>query len=578
MEAQPVPVVEYGARRTLIVVAVMLASLLETLDTTIVNVSLPTIEGNIGASIDDGIWIVTGYIISNVVAIPLNPFLTKTFGRKAYFVGCIAGFTIASFLCSTAHSLPMLVAFRILQGAFGGGLIATSQVVMRETFPSEAIGISSALFAMALILGPALGPLAGGYLTDNFSWQWIFDVNILPGAFAAVVLGMLLRNPLPPQRQTIDWTGVGLLALGLGSLQVLLDNGERNGWFADAHMQFAGGLALAGLVAFAWWQWSGTKSPAVDLHVLRFRSVSVGALLALSFGVLVFAPAIVTPLYASLILGYTSFDAGLLLMTRALPVVVLTPVFATLAQRGADVRYMIGSGFVISALGLYWLATQMTSSTPFGALAPALFVSGIGQSLILVPLIVGILSTTPPALNGKISPIITLCVQLGGSVGSAVSIAIFDRRTAFHSEILRGAVNLQHLGMQGLTAGSDTLARLSNLVAQQADTLGFADTILLVALLAAIVTPLVLAFPARGDAALEEAPLREVSRVPDRDAKVLARKALVASPKLQFTPCGVIERIRRQPVAICDRIDRLQPARGAVALRQSDGAVERDDR
>jgi len=491
------PVVEYGARRTLIVVAVMLASLLETLDSTIVNVSLPTIEGNIGASIDEGIWIVTGYIISNVVAIPLNPFLTKMFGRKVYFVGCIAGFTAASFLCSTAHALGPLVAFRILQGAFGGGLIATSQVVMRETFPPEAIGISSALFAMALILGPALGPLAGGYLTDNFSWQWIFTVNILPGIFAAVVLAALLRNPAPPQRVPIDWTGIGLLALGLGSLQVLLDNGERNGWLSDPHMRLAAALALAGLTAFAWWQWSGTKNPAVDLHVMRFRSVATGSLMALAFGALVFAPAIITPLYTSLILGYTSFDSGLLLMTRAIPVVVLTPIFATLAQRGANVRYMIGGGFLLSGGALYWLATHMTSSTPFGSLGSALFVSGIGQSLILVPLIVGILSTTPAQLNGKISPIITLCVQLGGSIASAGAITIFDRRTSFHSNVLAAAVDLQHLGLMGLAPTRDTLARLSSLVTQQASTLAFADTILVVAVLAAIVAPLVLAFPRR---------------------------------------------------------------------------------
>jgi MFS transporter, DHA2 family, multidrug resistance protein len=491
------PVVEYGARRALIVLAVMLASLLETLDSTIVNVSLPTIEGNIGASIDQGIWIITGYIISDVVAIPLNPFLTRMFGRRAYFVGCIAGFTAASFLCSTAHALGPLVAFRVLQGAFGGGLIATSQVVMRETFPPESIGMSSALFAMALILGPALGPLVGGYLTDNFSWPWIFTVNILPGTFAAVVLGALLRNPVAPQRLRIDWTGVGLLALGLGSLQVLLDNGERNDWLADPHMQLAAALALGGLTAFAWWQWSGTKSPAVDLHVMRFPSVSTGSLMALAFGALVFAPAIVTPLYTSLVLGYTAFDSGLLLMIRALPVVVLTPVFATLAERGANVRYMIGGGFLLSGVALHWLATLMTSGTPFGALGVALFVSGIGQSLILVPLIVGILTTTPAALNGKISPIITLCVQLGGSIASAVAITIFDRRTAFHSDILGASINLHHVGLMGLAPTGDTLSRIADVVTQQASTLAFGDTILVVALLAAVVAPLVLAFPRR---------------------------------------------------------------------------------
>jgi DHA2 family multidrug resistance protein len=490
-------VVEYGARRLIIVVAVMFASLLETLDSTIVNVSLPTIEGNIGASIDEGIWIITGYIISNVVAIPLNPFLTKVFGRKAYFAGCIAGFTIASFLCSTANALGPLVAFRVLQGAFGGGLIATSQVVMRETFPPESIGISSALFAMALILGPAFGPLAGGYLTDNFSWQWIFDVNIVPGILATIVMVTMLRNPVPPQKQAIDWTGVGLLALGLGSMQVLLDNGERNDWFADPHMQLAGALAVAGLAAFAWWQWSGTKNPAVDLHVLRFRSVWSGALLALSFGALIFAPAIITPLYSSLVLGYPAFDSGLLLMTRALPVVVLTPVFATMAERGAPVRYMLGTGFVISAVSLYWLATQMTPATPFGALGLALFFSGIGQSLILVPLIVGILSTTPAELNGKISPIITLCVQLGGSIASAVAIAVFDRRTTFHSATIGAGLNLQHLTISGWVPAPEQLSRLSSLLAQQASTLGFSDTILAVAVVAALVVPLALAFPRR---------------------------------------------------------------------------------
>jgi DHA2 family multidrug resistance protein len=219
--------------------------------------------------------------------------------------------------------------------------------------------------------------------------------------------------------------------------------------------------------------------------------------MGLAFGALIFAPAILTPLYTSLILGYTSFDSGLLLMVRALPVVVLTPVFATLAERGANVRYMIGGGFLLSAGALYWLAAQMTSSTPFGALGSALFVSGIGQSMILVPLIVGILSTTPAELNGKISPIITLCVQLGGSIASAVAIAIFDRRASFHSDVLGAAVNLHHLRLMGLAPTSDTLARISNLVTQQASTLGFADTILVVALLAALVAPLVLAFPRR---------------------------------------------------------------------------------
>ena len=489
------PVVEYGMRRLLIVVAVMLASLLETLDSTIVNVSLPTIEGNIGASIDEGIWIVTGYIISNVVAIPLNPFLTRIFGRRTYFAACIAGFTIASFLCSTAAGLGPLVAFRLLQGAFGGGLIATSQVVMRETLPPESIGISSALFAMALILGPAFGPVVGGYLTDNFSWQWIFDVNIVPGILASATIVWLLRDPQAPQRLRIDWTGVGLLALGLGCLQFLLDNGERVDWFSDTTIALTGTVSVGALALFAWWQWSGTKSPVVDLHVLRYRSVAVGSLIALAFGALIFAPAILTPLYASLILGYTALGGGMLLALRALPVVFLTPIFATLAEKGADVRYFLGSGFALTAASLIWMAHMMTPQTPFAPLAVALFFSGVAQSMLLVPLIVGVLSTTPAALNGKISPIITLCVQLGGSIASAASIAFFDRRTSFHSAALGQGVTAHTLSTLGVAQTQSAIRQLASIVNQQSSTMAFSDAIFAVGLMAAIVTPLVLAFP-----------------------------------------------------------------------------------
>ena len=366
--------VEYGWRRIIIVVAIMMTSLLETLDSTIVNVALPTIEGNIGAAIDDGIWIITGYIISNVVSIPLNPLFTRLLGRKLYFTICISGFTIVSVLCSTSHTLPELVFFRILQGAFGGGLIATSQGVMRDTFPPQAIGISSALFAIALILGPALGPVVGGYITDNFSWQMIFFVNLLPGTISAIVVGTMLKDPVKPERVRMDWAGVALLTLGLGALQFVLDNGERRDWFEDGGIALTGIISFLAISAFAWWQWSGTKNPVVDLHVMRFRSVSVGSLIAFAFGALIFAPAIITPIYSSSILNYTAYDSGLLLMLRALPVVLLTPVFATMAQKGADVRYMIGTGFALSAGSLWWLNTAMTSGSSFGALSLPLFV------------------------------------------------------------------------------------------------------------------------------------------------------------------------------------------------------------
>jgi DHA2 family multidrug resistance protein len=323
----------------------------------------------------------------------------------------------------------------------------------------------------------------------------IFFVNFLPGTISAIVVGTMLKDPVKPEKVQMDWVGVGLLALGLGALQIVLDNGERRDWFEDGGIALTGIISFVALAAFSWWQWSGTKNPVVDLHVMKFRSVSVGSAIAFAFGALIFAPAIVTPLYSGSILNYNSFDSGLLLMMRALPVVLLTPVFATLAQKGADVRYMIGAGFALSAGSLWWLNTAMTSGSAFGTLAVPLFISGIGQSMLLVPLIVGVLTTTPPELNGKISPMITLFVQLGGSVASAASIAFFDRRTSFHSTVLAGASTPQHLSALGIAPTPGSIAGLAQLINQQASTMGFADTIAATAILAAVVVPIVLAFP-----------------------------------------------------------------------------------
>jgi DHA2 family multidrug resistance protein len=472
----PANVVEYGRRRQLIVAGVMLAALLQTLDATIVNVALPTIEGNVGASIDDGTWIITGYIISNVIAIPLAPFMLQRLGRRQYYTLCIAGFTVASFLCGTATSLTSLVLFRIVQGAFGGGLIATSQIILRDTFPPEKLGTSSALFAIALTVGPALGPTLGGLLTDNFSWPWVFDINLVPGAIAVAIMLTMLRNPTPPKRIPFDGIGLGLLAVGLGSLQYVLDEGERNDWLDDSRIAGFALIAVLGLAAFVVWELRGTRNPIVDLRIFRYPNVRVGTVCAVSLGMVIFGPTVMLPQYVQTVLGFTATLSGLLILTRALPVLLLTPFVARFATR-IDTRLLIATGFLLSALSFAAIGARMTPGSDFGTFQFALVISGIGQSLLLVPLLVSVIGTVAPADSPKASSFISLSVQLGGSIASTVLVTIFDRRTYFHSDIYRSFATAANPNLERLLNGAAAPARIARLIAAQATNAGFADAI-----------------------------------------------------------------------------------------------------
>jgi DHA2 family multidrug resistance protein len=468
--------VEFGRRRFLIIVGIMMAALLQTLDATIVNVALPTIEGNIGASIDDGTWIITGYIISNVIAIPLAPYLLQVLGRRQYYALSIIGFTVASFLCGTATSLPVLVSYRVLQGAFGGGLIATSQIILRDTFGREKIGASSALFAIALTVGPALGPTLGGVLTDSFSWPWVFEINLVPGAIAATIILTMLRNPSEPKRLPLDAIGIGLLAVGLGSLQFVLDEGERRDWFADGSIMLFATTFVLGMTAFALWELFGTSRPIVDLRVFRYRNVAIGAGSSILIGAFLFGPVVMLPQYTQNVLGFTSTMSGLLMLVRAIPVVLLTPIVARLTAK-LDPRIMIFAGCVISAVSFAFLGLNMTTASDFDSLMWEMAIGGIGQALVFVPLLVAVISVVNAADSPKASSFIALSFQLGGSIASTMLVTILDRRTFFHSDIFRGSVTLSNPFFQHVAFSPQSLANLARLTQQQAVNAGFADAI-----------------------------------------------------------------------------------------------------
>ena len=473
---EPIDVTEFGRRRTLIVLGVMMAALLQTLDATIVNVALPTIEGNIGAAIDDGTWIITGYIISNVIAIPLVPYMLQRFGRRQYYTACIVGFTVASFFCGTAHTLVEIVGYRIVQGAFGGGLIATSQIILRDTFGSKKIGTSSALFGIALTVGPALGPTIGGYLTDQLSWPWVFDINIVPGVIAAAIVLTMVRNPTPPRSMPLDVPGVILLAIAFGSMQYVLDEGERNDWFDDSRIVFFACTFVIGFIAFIIWELRGTKTPIVDVRIFRYGNVRAGALAALALGIVIFGPTVMMPQYVQGVLGFTATLSGLLILMRALPVLLMTPFVARLAT-AIDFRKLVLGGFVLSAIGFAAIAMQMTTQSDFGTFALFLAFSGFGQSMLLVPLLVGVIPSVAPIDAPKASSIMSLSVQLGGSIASTLLVTIFDRRTFFHSDTMRGSLTLANPAVQLAASRGGSVGNLARLMQQQAVNSGFADAI-----------------------------------------------------------------------------------------------------
>jgi DHA2 family multidrug resistance protein len=373
--------------------------------------------------------------------------------------------------------LPVLVFYRVIQGAFGGGLIATSQIILRDTFGREKIGASSALFAIALTVGPALGPTLGGVLTDSFSWPWVFEINLVPGAIAATIILTMLRNPSEPKRLPLDAIGIGLLAVGLGSFQFVLDEGERRDWFADGSIVLFAITFVAGMIAFALWELYGTARPIIDLRVFRYRNVAIGAGSSILIGAFLFGPVVMLPQYTQNVLGFTSTMSGILMLVRAIPVVFLTPIVARLTAK-VDPRIMIAAGCVISAVSFAFLGLNMTTTSDFDSLAWEMAIGGIGQALVFVPLLVAVISSVSNAAdNPKASSFISLSFQLGGSIASTMLVTILDRRTFFHSDIFRGSVTLSNPLFQHVPFSAQSLANLARLTQQQAVNAGFADAI-----------------------------------------------------------------------------------------------------
>ena len=500
-DARPAPgnthdTIESGFALVIIATAIIAATLMQTLDTTIVNVALPIIQGNLGATLDESSWVVTGYIISAVIIIPLTPWLQIRFGRRQYYSTAIIGFTVASVLCGVSGSIQELIFWRIVQGAFGGGLIATAQATLRETFPKHLFGLSQGLFSIGAIVGPAVGPTLGGWLTDNVSWNWVFFINIVPGVFAGTIMLTRLKNPTDPRPIPLDSVGLGLLIVGLGSLQYVLGEGQQNDWFSDSTILTVGIISATGIIGFIFWELFGTTNPVVDLRVLRYPQVAAGATLAFSIGAVLYSGIVLFPQYTQGILGFTAMLSGEMIFVRAAFIALGAPIAVRLATSSrVDTRLLLLIGFSLVGISQFWFADITTSTNDFASLVWPNIINGIGLSLLFIPISIAMLNGLSPQMIPKAAAFQSLSNQLGGSISTAVLVTILSRRDAFHQEVLAQYIQPAYAPVARFLGEHGSIGQLYGTVLREASVMSFADCQFVLGVLAIALLPLVFVLP-----------------------------------------------------------------------------------
>ena len=431
---------EQGFKKWIITITVIVASLLELIDTTIVNVSLPVIQGNLGATLEDVAWVVTGYAVANVIILPMSGWLGSRFGRKQYFITSIIVFTIASFLCGNATSLNELVIFRILQGLAGGGLISTSQAILVETWPREQIGTATALFGLGAVVGPTVGPTIGGFITDHFSWRWIFYVNIPVGALAAFCAYTFIHEtPKEAKGKPIDWWGIVLLAVAVGSLQTILEKGESEDWFAKPYILVLTISAILGVILFIWREMS-TDHPIVNFAILRHRSFAVGMFTSFVLGFGLYGSVFVFPVFCQNLLGFSAQQTGELLFPGGLCTIVMMPFIGKMLNRGIPAQFMATAGMFLFFVFTTMLSHSTLSTGQADVLIP-LLIRGVGMALLFVPLTTLAIADLKGPELGQGTGLNNMMRQLGGSFGIAVLTTIIHIRTSVHRSNLLSNIN-----------------------------------------------------------------------------------------------------------------------------------------
>jgi DHA2 family multidrug resistance protein len=411
----------------LIAFAVVLAALMQVIDSSIVNVALPDMMGNLGANLDEIAWVSTGYILASVIIIPLTGWLGMLLGRKRYFVGSIVLFTAASFFCGASHSLAMLIIWRIIQGLGGGALMTVSQAVLLEAFPVEEAGTAMALFGLGVMVGPTIGPTLGGWLTDTYGWPWIFYINLPVGVVAAIMIAAYVHDPEHQRRPpTIDYAGIAFLAVSVGAIQYVLEHGQREDWF-DSHLITT--LVVVGIIggALLLWRELTTDHPAVDFRVLRHRQMWVGTLLGVIMGVGLYAMSLTIPLFLQGSLRMTAEQTGLVMLPGAIATAVSMGVVGRLTNR-VDARLLIATGAVIFAVAA-WRLSLITGLSGAQDFFWPLILRGVGLGLMFVPLTTVTLAELSAHELPQGTGLYNFFRQLGGSFGIAIIATLLTRYT-----------------------------------------------------------------------------------------------------------------------------------------------------
>lgn len=410
---------EQGFRKWIITITVIMASLLELIDTTIVNVALPDIMGNLGATLEDAGWLVTGYAVANVIVLPMSGWLGDRFGRKNYFLASILIFTAASYLCGQATTLTELILYRLLQGLAGGGLLSTAQAILMETWPREEIGMATALFGLGAVVGPTLGPTIGGYIVDNTNWRYIFYVNIPVGAVAAFLVSMFVReSPMFAKGKPIDWWGILLLAIGVGSLQVVLEKGETEDWFQTPYIAFLTIATVLSGIGFIWRELS-TDHPVVDFRILKNRSFATGIVTSFALGFALYGSVFIFPVFCQNLLHFTALQTGLILLPGGLATIIMMPFVGAMLKRGVPAQYMATGGFILFFV-FCWLLSNSTLESGTGDFFWPLIIRGIGMAILFVPLTTLAVSGLQGKQIGQGTGLNNMMRQLGGSFGVAI--------------------------------------------------------------------------------------------------------------------------------------------------------------